>query len=58
MSDSSRANPTDSDVADAASERGEVRNALNAKATAATTGNAGLTEGRKAKAALLRKPRY
>jgi hypothetical protein len=58
MSDASKANPTDSDVSDAAAERGTVRSDLNTKATAATTGNAGLAEGNAAKRALLRKPRY
>ena len=58
MSDASQANTTDSDVSDAAAERGEVRNDLTTKAFAATTGQSGLEAGNRAKKALLRKPRY
>ena len=52
-------NSRDADLAAGAAENATARNENRQKATAATTGQAGLEEGNRAKAALLRKgPRY
>ena len=52
MSDASKANPTDSDLAASAAENATARNENRVNATKSTTGNAGLREGNAAKAAL------